>query len=321
MQKMSNIGEGDEVFFDTSDCLMLEGSSVGKAAWMCADFDFDLDYDVWLKEPRSVNERRDSFLSTMGFVECSIATKTEATGFDSTAVALDDGVDDNLLLSERRKSNSEANCSIDYSDRDWLDNIVIDTEGETMNEHLVAAEKCEMKQVRANLGEIRTFGNKKKVTNWWRNFSRRMKKGGGASSVCKGLEKGGKMARMRVEQNRKKCVECTGVYAGQEVKAHNGLIWTMKFSPDGQYLATGGEDGIVCIWRISMVDASCDRDKCAFGSLDKSNCQKKSCDASIVIPEKIFRIEEEPLQKLYGHCSDVLDLAWSTSNVKPLAID
>jgi hypothetical protein len=48
--------------------------------------------------------------------------------------------------------------------------------------------------------------------------------------------------------------------------------------------------------------------KSAFGGI-------KTSHASILIPDKVFHIEESPLQEFYGHSSDVLDLSWSNSNV------
>jgi WD40 repeat protein len=68
----------------------------------------------------------------------------------------------------------------------------------------------------------------------------------------------------------------------------------MKFSPNGKYLASGGEDGVVRIWRIM--------------SSDKSS-------SFIFIQNDIFQIDESPLQELFGHSSDILDLAWSNSDV------
>uniref|UniRef100_A0A2N9HVI1 Uncharacterized protein n=1 Tax=Fagus sylvatica TaxID=28930 RepID=A0A2N9HVI1_FAGSY len=89
---------------------------------------------------------------------------------------------------------------------------------------------------------------------------------------------------------------------------------------DGQYLASGGEDGVVCIWRVTSADASykdlmvegnsgikVKGGKSAFGGI-------KTSHASILIPDKVFHIEESPLQEFYGHSSDVLDLSWSNSN-------
>ncbi|PIN21059.1 WD40 repeat-containing protein [Handroanthus impetiginosus] len=295
---MLSVGEGEEVFFDAIDYLVKED-------WMCSN----LDYEIWLRKPQSVRERREKFLYEMGFVECS----SETMEFEQITESNSGAINDNLL-DERRKSNSEANCSVDYSDQDWMDDISIDVERQ-INENLVLTKQCE---VQACLGEGPSIDKKtNNAMSWWRHFTQKMTKSQYAnvskdSKLCG--ESRTMMSRMRVEVNRKRCLECTAVYARQELKAHNGLIWTMKFSPDGQYLASGGADGIVCIWRVTMVDA----DKCNFNSLDmqgeSSPQKKKSIHASVVVPEKIFHIEDEPVYKFHGHSSDVLDLAWSTSN-------
>ncbi|KAL3829416.1 hypothetical protein ACJIZ3_018218 [Penstemon smallii] len=271
---MLSFDEGEEVFFDTTDRLLLSE-----------------EYDIWLRQPQSVKERRENFLSKMEFVESKRINKsTEAVS--SSCESSSESIDDKLLL-ERRASNSETNCSVDYSDEDWLEYISIESEHESCLEDIPKMDK-----------------KQKKATHWWRHFIRTMKKTRGPKLSNEPRT----MTRVKIEQNRKKCMEFTGVYTGQEISAHKGLIWTMKFSPDGQYLASGGEDGVVCVWRVTLVDAK----NCSFGTGNlegkSSHPKKKSNQASIIIPEKIFHIEEEPLQKFHGHSSDVLDLAWSTSN-------
>ena len=36
----------------------------------------------------------------------------------------------------------------------------------------------------------------------------------------------------------------------QEMAAHAGVIWTLAFSRHGRYLASGGADGVVRVWRV-----------------------------------------------------------------------
>jgi len=38
----------------------------------------------------------------------------------------------------------------------------------------------------------------------------------------------------------------------QQVRAHQGAIWTAEFSLDGKYLATGGRDGRVIVWSVGI---------------------------------------------------------------------
>ncbi|XVF17042.1 hypothetical protein REPUB_Repub10bG0082700 [Reevesia pubescens] len=51
-----------------------------------------------------------------------------------------------------------------------------------------------------------------------------------------------------------------------------------------------------------------DKGKSGFG-------RKKLIHSPVVIPNKFFQIEESPMQKFHGHASDVLDLAWSSTNL------
>ncbi|XP_057768995.1 vegetative incompatibility protein HET-E-1-like [Salvia miltiorrhiza] len=305
---MLSFGEEEEAFFDTTDELVFDESVVVRE---------DSDYDIWLREPSSVGERRKDFLCRTGFLECSIRGETvEIERADEVST----GMDDDSLLSERRKSNSEANCSVDYSAEGWLDldamRLLDVEEVMNVNEKLASIEQCEMDREGLTISK-----KKKKVMSWWRSFSRRMKRDDAnvGSKKSELVAEAGKMARMRVEQSRKRCVECSAVYAGQVVQAHDGLIWTMRFSPDGQYLASGGADGVVCIWRLTMVDASSEAEECCYGGGHDMEGKPvprndKSVQAAIIIPEKMFHVEEVPLQRLKGHRADVLDLAWSTSN-------
>jgi WD40 repeat protein len=132
--------------------------------------------------------------------------------------------------------------------------------------------------------------------------------------------------------------ELSSLYLRQDIQAHKGSILTMKFSPDGQYLATGGEDGVVRLWQvveedrcnethIPEIDPSCiyftvnnlsqltplfvDKEK-----LIKQKSVRKTTDsACAVFPPKIFRLLEKPLREFRGHRSEVLDLSWSKNNV------
>lgn len=40
------------------------------------------------------------------------------------------------------------------------------------------------------------------------------------------------------------------LYAVQEIHAHSDSIWVAKFSPCGNYLATGGKDACLKVWKV-----------------------------------------------------------------------
>ena len=149
---------------------------------------------------------------------------------------------------------------------------------------------------------------------------------------------GCRLQRVKVRQCRKQMKELSALHMRQDIQAHEGSITTMKFSPDGQYLASGGQDGVVRLWQVveedrsneidtSEIDPSCiyftvnnlseltpmfmDKEK-----INKLKSLRKTSDsACIIFPPKIFRLLEKPLHEFRGHRGEVLDLSWSKNNV------
>ncbi|MQL78242.1 hypothetical protein Taro_010670, partial [Colocasia esculenta] len=158
--------------------------------------------------------------------------------------------------------------------------------------------------------------------------------------------------RVKVRHYGKSWKELTGLYISQEIRAHNGSIWSIKFSFDGRYLASAGEDCVIHVWQVIEMErkgdlllervatASLAEDVsvnpfCMFSngspepvslvsSVDTNNGDKKrrakapssrksfSFD-QIVVPENVFALSEKPVCSFRGHREDVLDLSWSKS--------
>ncbi|KAL6004464.1 hypothetical protein ACLOJK_005017 [Asimina triloba] len=152
-----------------------------------------------------------------------------------------------------------------------------------------------------------------------------------------GSRKGG-VHRVRVRCHKKRCKDFSALYVGQEIQAHHGSILTMKFSLDGQYLASGGEDGVVRVWEVMECERTDDTDipigdsSCLYfmvnssselasvfpskQKMDKFRSMKRTPDsACVILPPKIFRISEEPLHEFRGHSGNVLDLSWSKNKL------
>ncbi|XP_022876871.1 uncharacterized protein LOC111395087 [Olea europaea var. sylvestris] len=152
--------------------------------------------------------------------------------------------------------------------------------------------------------------------------------------------------RVRVRQYGKSVKELTALYKSQDIQAHRGSIWTIKFSLDGKYLATAGEDCVIHVWEVveserkgdllveKIEDGNFNLQFLANGSpepssmapnsdsysekkrLGKSSISRKSVSLEqILVPETVFALLEKPICSFQGHLNDVLDLSWSKSQV------
>ena len=95
---------------------------------------------------------------------------------------------------------------------------------------------------------------------------------------------------IRVNVYKKTFQELNELRVCQELRRHKKTIWTMKFSPDGKYLATAGEDGVIYVWKVR--------------SVTRKEWKEK-------MDMRVF--EDDPVHEYVGHTSHIVDLAWSKS--------
>ncbi|KAJ1388505.1 WD40/YVTN repeat-like-containing domain superfamily [Sesbania bispinosa] len=390
---MGSFSEDEECrFFDAQEDVV----SIGDAK---SDGDGDgdegvsvgFDYDVWIRSPRSVRERRRKFMKRMGLSMDQIALENSIDVCSVERDGVMDRVEDSSGAVTRTCSFEEEFCSSRSSMSCCLS---VNSSGEFGSVEKLPCENGNLeKGVRSNVDEegqqhrkmvgerdqgsdqlmvaqepedcenasgvspsqrlvSREFEEKdadavarrmnKARRGWLRRLrsitcmvDRQGKGDNGGDGNC--AISGCKLQRVKVRPYKKQMKELSALYMRQDIQAHEGSILTMKFSPDGQYLASGGEDGVVRLWQvveedrcneidIPQIDPSCiyftvnnlseltplfmDKEK-----ISKLKSMKKTSEsACIVFPPKIFRLLEKPLREFHGHRSEVLDLCWSNNN-------
>ncbi|KAG6385463.1 hypothetical protein SASPL_154298 [Salvia splendens] len=150
--------------------------------------------------------------------------------------------------------------------------------------------------------------------------------------------------KVRVMQYGKSVKELTAMYKSQEIQAHSGSVWAIKFSLDGRYLASAGEDCVIHVWQVVETERKGDFlfDKLEDGNFNllllangspepsslspnleahfekkrrgRSSVTRKSLSLEqIFVPETVVSLLEKPVCSFQGHLEDVLDLSWSKS--------
>ncbi|RVW89049.1 putative WD repeat-containing protein C3H5.08c [Vitis vinifera] len=335
-----------------SDCNDNPNSSSGFNNYASRAFQ----YDVWAGSPGSVKERRNKFLNWMGL---SLDRFSHDNSVDVCSDSLGGGVDrvresSGAVLrtlgfeDEFCSSRSSMSCWSNEQDESGLQekfvcrigNLDVGAEFD-VDEMGEGSEQVMQREIEEASNPV---GAAKRVKKGWlsrlRSMSCIMDRHGEIHNLTTNDTNpipGARIQRVRVRQCRKQMKELSALYKGQDIQAHEGSILTMKFSPDGKYLASAGEDGIVRIWQVVEDERSNDHDipeidpMCIYFTvnhlseltplfaekekLSKLRSLRKTSDSACVIfPPKVFRIVEKPLHEFHGHSSEILDLSWSNNN-------
>ncbi|KAL6556982.1 hypothetical protein OROHE_006858 [Orobanche hederae] len=369
---MSSYSETEDQFFDTHDDTS-SISDLGSDSEGCLSSvigDGALGYDIWTKEPNSVSERRYNFLKLMGLSLVS-HNKTHVGEDDDDHLCYEEDskrnidrlIDDGDAALANSDSEPIENGATEYNPAFKIKNLDNGTEF-VLDEHAeddslttlleVGSDKMisldELDKTSGSSEFVRQFllkdskgfknmvdSKKKPKSNWLQRFSAvahiadRTK-----GFIDKTNETNSKIGSgVRVHVSKKRSKELSALYAGQEFPAHKGSILTMKFSPDDQYLASGGVDGVVRVWKVLEDDTmneseAQDLDPCGLyllldhisklGPLDVvkdtttsavKNSRILSGPDSVILPPKVFQLSEKPLHEFYGHEGEVLSLSWS----------
>lgn len=321
-------------------------------------FSRDSLYQVWIKSPSSIQHRRTMFLKWMGLdqavrtqsdsvdvvgepmVDDSITVDFNRLSMDCGAVLrgseLENGSRASPCSDEVQSTSEDRSSGVQFENRiKSLDGRRVFDAGDSGQDEIErrlssssSSSNCEKMPRRRRIGWLRRLGNLACIADKQDN-------GVDDSSISDyDQSRHNRLQRVRVRSYRKESKELSAVYMGQNFVAHNGAILTMKFSPDGEYLASGGEDGVVRVWKVmqcrrsNVKDVPFDDHSCIYFSMNDNSelsplyidkkkmigyksLRRTSDSACVVIPQELFQLSENPLYEFHGHNGDVLDLSWS----------
>ncbi|CAN6856297.1 unnamed protein product [Brassica oleracea] len=288
----------------------------------------DFGFQLWTNDPDSVSNRRRKFLQSMAF-SFNKSTEDNDSSSSSSSVSEDEELEPpSVPVSELVVNGSSKEDDLLFSRNESTSSSSVSSSEETDDRSLLFSRNSSQGLSESSSSRSGSFRDDfaKKGAQFW------LKKLGALTHVLESLDC--ESATTSVQTYKKQFKELSSLCVDQEFAAHDGSILAMKFSPDGKFIASAGEDCVVRVWSVTEEERT---DKYQVPVVDsgvyfgmnqhsqveplninnekkkkKSSFLRKSSDSTcVVLPSKIFSLSEKPMHEFRGHTGEILDLSWS----------
>jgi hypothetical protein len=118
----------------------------------------------------------------------------------------------------------------------------------------------------------------------------------------------------------------------QTLSFHRGPVWAAKFSPSGEFLATGGEDGKLVVWFVGCdsFGHGCDDNNSDCIQLSTPNSPAVSASGASTPNDKSKKkydragsyllLDPKPYREFDCHTGDIVDISWSSAGSQQQAV-
>ncbi|TYJ50911.1 hypothetical protein E1A91_A01G242100v1 [Gossypium mustelinum] len=139
-------------------------------------------------------------------------------------------------------------------------------------------------------------GSDRKLNSYFSKSLKVSKKRGAA--VLKSIKGVATSMTLRVRQTGKSYKELSALHLCQEIQAHEGSIWCIKFSTNARFLASAGEDTMIYVWEVQECEVTPINEACSSPE-DKKKKGKGSSSSKKGI--KLWDLDTKSCLKLFAH--------------------
>ncbi|KAB2098402.1 hypothetical protein ES319_A01G236400v1 [Gossypium barbadense] len=115
---------------------------------------------------------------------------------------------------------------------------------------------------------------------------------------------------VKVRQTGKSYKELSALHLCQEIQAHEGSIWCIKFSTNARFLASAGEDTMIYVWEVqecevTPINEACsspeDKKKKGKGSSSSKKGNQQLLSSSMDKTVRLWDLDTKSCLKLFAH--------------------